>query len=92
MAFFVTGSPTLLIVGAVLCVVEILMGLLSGQLRSIMPDIIVMVIGVFIAHRLGYKLWVGAALGLCISTLVLSIIGVIMMIAAGKSMGKSDNQ
>ena len=87
-AFFVTGSPTLLIIGAGLCVVEMLMGLLSGQLRTIMPDIIVVVIGMIIARRIGYKLWVGAALGLCISTLLLSIVGIIMMIAAGASMGK----
>lgn len=90
-AFFITGSPTLLIIGAALCVIEMLLGLLSGELRTIMPDVIVVVIGMFIARRIGYKLWVGAALGLCISTLVLSILGVVMMLVAGRSIGKTDN-
>lgn len=91
-AFFITGSPTLLIIGAVLCVVEMLLGLLSGELRTIMPDVIVVIIGVIIAWRTGYKLWVGAALGLCISTLVLSILGVVMMLVAGASMGKKSDR
>ena len=91
-AFFVTGSPTLLIIGAALCVVELLLGLLSGELRTIMPDVIVVVIGVIIAGRMGYKLWVGAALGICVSTLILSILGIVMMIVAGASVGRKDNQ
>ncbi len=91
-AFFITGSPALLIIGAVLCVVEMLLGLLSGELRTIMPDVIVVIIGVIIAWRTGYKLWVGAALGLCISTLVLSILGVVMMLVAGASMGKKSDR
>lgn len=91
-AFFITGSPTLLIIGAVLCVVEMLLGLLSGELRTIMPDVIVVIIGVIIAWRTGYKLWVGAALGLCISALVLSILGVVMMLVAGASMGKKSDR
>lgn len=89
-AFFVTGSKTLLIIGALLCVVEILLGFFSGQLKSIFPDIIVMVIGAIIASRKGYMLWVGAAVGLCISTLVLSIVGLIMMIVAGASMRNNE--
>lgn len=89
-AFFVTGSSTLLIIGAALCVVEILMGLFSGQLRTLTPDIIVVVIGMIILRRMGYKLWVGAAIGLCIGTLLLSIVGIVMMIVAGASMGKKE--
>ena len=87
-AFFITGSPTLLIIGAVLCLVEMLLGLLSGELRTIMPDVIVVAIGMIIARRMGYKLWVGAALGLCISTLLLSALGLVMMLVAGTLMGK----
>ena len=87
-AFFSSGSQPLLIIGAVLCIVEMLIGLLSGQLKSLIPDIVVMVIGMIIAGFRGYKLWVGAALGLCISTLVLSIFGIIMLIVAGVATSK----
>lgn len=88
--FFVTGSKALLIIGALLCVVEILLGLFSGQLRTIFPDVLAMVIGGFIAGKKGYLIWSGAAVGLCISTLVLSIVGLIMLIVAGVSMKREE--
>lgn len=90
-AFFFTHSATLLIVGAVLCAVDLLFGLLNGQLNSIFLQIVVVVAGMFIVGRIGYKLWVGAALGLCISSLIMSMFGIVMLIMAGASMRKNDD-
>lgn len=91
-AFFITGSTTLLIIGAVLCAVDLLFGLLNGQSKTSFLQVGVVVVAMIIAGIIGYKLWVGAAIGLCISSLIMSIIGIIILLMAGASMGKNDDR
>ncbi len=81
-----TGHPTLVIIGGVAAIIEILIGLFSGALRSILTSVIAVVAGGFYISSLGGPFWFGALLGLCFENAIMQILGYITVFALGSKM------
>lgn len=82
LGYFAFNSQTLIIIGGLLCVFELIIGLLSGQLKSVLFDVVIAIIGVFLSKRLGLTPVAGALFFVSIGVLITSIIGIIMLFIA----------
>lgn len=78
-----SGHLTLVIIGGVAAIIEILIGLLSGELRSILTSVIAVIIGGIYISTLGGPLWFGALLGLCFENAIMQILGYITLFVVG---------
>ena len=76
-----TGNKVLVMIGAVVCLAEILISFFTKQLKSITSSVLFMAAGVFYAHLVSLPLWYGACFGLCLETALLGIIGGIVFLS-----------
>lgn len=82
LGYFAFNSQALIIIGGLLCVFELIIGLLSGQLKSVLFDVVIAIIGVSLSKRLGLTPVAGALFFVSIGVLITSIIGIIMLFIA----------
>lgn len=76
---FFIHNMTLVIIGGVSGLVVNIIGLLSGQQKSILTATIAVVAGIIYSSAAGLSFWMGGLIGLSFSTAIAGIVGWIMM-------------
>jgi len=79
---FYVDNMFLLTVGAIAVIIETIIGLISGELKSPLTQIIALIVGYIIVK----DFWIGAAIGLCFESVILSVLGWIIIFATKNKM------
>ncbi len=81
---FFNDNMTLIIIGGVAGLAVNILGLLSGQQKSILTASIAVIAGIIYSSTVGLPFWVGAFIGLTFGTTITGIIGWVMIAMAKK--------
>ena len=73
-------SPTLIVVGGCLCLLETVIGLISGQLRTVSVEVFSIILGLILANPLGLSKFVSVMFFFCVTTFLFSVIFLIPVI------------
>lgn len=76
---FFSNNMTLIIIGGVTGLAVNILGLLSGQQKSILTASIAVIVGIVYSSIVGLSFWIGAFIGLSFCTTVTSIAGWVMI-------------
>ena len=77
---FYTDHHILLIIGACACILEVIRGFVTGQLKSLSIPLISISAGMIWAYFASYSWWVGACIGVCFETAILTAISLLTVI------------
>jgi hypothetical protein len=86
---FFSGNLTLVAIGGIAALVEILIGIYTGELRSITTAVIGAILGVIYASTAGISIWLGFVIGLCFES---AISGVLSLVVVGWIMVNRKNE
>ncbi|MBE0451891.1 MAG: hypothetical protein IBX70_13775 [Clostridia bacterium] len=78
---FFSGNYMITYIAAFVIIIDLLIGVATGQLRSIFTCIISGIIGVFLVKNI----WLGVAIGLCVENLIMTALSIPMMLAIYKN-------
>ena len=79
-----SGLSMPIVIGGVASIASNIYGILSGQLRTILPTIFIIFLGVIWSNSLNLPIWVGIFAGLCWESVIFFPFGLIMMFFFGK--------
>lgn len=79
---FYADFPSLLFIGAIAVIIEILIGIFTGQCRSIFTFVISCLIGFICTHNI----LIGGAIGLCFDSVIMSLLGWLMLLVSAKKL------
>ena len=72
---FFSGNLILVLIGGISGLVENIIGISSGQQKSLMTSIIAVILGIIYSSSIGLTFWVGALIGLCFESAIMGILG-----------------
>ena len=77
---FFREIPYFIVIGGMLYVLETLIGLITGELRSLSTTILSSMVSISVSFFNDYNIFLGWCLGLCVESITLSIVSAILMI------------
>lgn len=72
---FFSMNFLLLTLGGIAGIVSNLIGIISGQQRSIMTAILAIIIGIIYASSVNLSIWTGVLIGMCFESAIMGILG-----------------
>jgi uncharacterized membrane protein len=72
-----TNNFTFFIIGAIAAIVELIIGIFTGQLKSLFTIIIAIIMGVIYATINGLSIVTGILIGLCIESAIMGFFGLL---------------
>lgn len=70
------GNNFLFIIGVVAIVIELLYGIITNQLKTLMPTAISATVGIVCCKNV----WIGIGIGLCFEQVIMFLLGLILML------------
>lgn len=77
---FFSGNIIFIMIGGIYGFIENLIGIFSGQQKSLSTAIIACIIGSIYAISKGLPIWFGILIGLCFETTIVGLIGLSMFV------------
>jgi hypothetical protein len=68
------GNTILVIIGGVAGIIETLVGIISGEQKSLVTSILAIIIGIIYAIFSGTALWLGVFIGLCFESVIMGVL------------------
>jgi len=72
---FFSGNLTFIFIGGISGLVENIIGISSGQQKSLMTAIIAVIIGIIYSSSIGLPFWIGVLIGLCFESAIIGVLG-----------------
>jgi|BioPla2DNA2_1021312.scaffolds.fasta_scaffold78753_1 hypothetical protein len=79
---FFSANLILVIIGGIASIIENLLGVISGQQKSLMTPILAIIIGAIYASSAGIPVWIGVFIGLCFESAIMGILGFVGLLVA----------
>ena len=76
---FFCGFSALIVIGGIMYIIETITGFVTGELHSLRTTLLSSMISIPISLFNGYNVFLGWCLGLCVESIILSIVSVIFM-------------
>ena len=83
-------NMTLVIIGGIAGLVENLIGISTGQQKSLTTAIIAAIIGIIFASSQGESIWIGIMTGLCFESVIMGVFGWVTIAIMGSKLKQSD--
>ena len=81
---FFCDIPVLIVIGGIMYTLETIAGLITGELRSIATTVISSIISISLSLLNGYNVFYGWCVGLCVESILLSLISLVFIKIASK--------